>query len=110
MKSLTLREAAEFLKLHPEELRRRAKAGLIPGAKTGKCWVFLDVDLAEHLRSLYPSARQALRVTPGKEVSECHSTNADRCGGFVSPPRAASLLDSLLKQKTGKPRRSSTTR
>ena len=109
LKTLTLEEAAAFLKLHPEEVRRRAKCGALPGAKTGKRWVFLDADLAEYVRSLYAQPRQALRVAPGKEI-ECHSTNADRCGGFVSPPRAASLLDSLLKQKTSKPRRNSTTR
>jgi len=58
MRSLTLVEAADFLKLHPEELRRRAKAGLVPGANAGKCWVsrvFLDVDLADYLRSQYAS-------------------------------------------------------
>ena len=37
MKTLTLVEAADFLKLHPEELRRRAKSGRVPGAKAGKC-------------------------------------------------------------------------
>jgi len=31
MKTLNLDEAAQFLKLHPEEVRRRAKAGIIPG-------------------------------------------------------------------------------
>ena len=56
MKSLTLREAADFLKMHPEELRRRTRLGLIPGAKVGKCWVFLDVDLADYLRSNYASS------------------------------------------------------
>jgi hypothetical protein len=35
MKTLTLLEAARFLKMHPEELRRRAKLGLVPGAKVG---------------------------------------------------------------------------
>src|SRR5688500_3159089 len=109
MKTLTLLEAARFLKMHPEELRRRARLGLIPGAKVGKCWVFLDLDLAGHIRSLYAPRWQALRVTVGKEANECHSTNAAKCGGFVSPRRAASLLDNLLKRKTGRPRGSSTT-
>ena len=35
MVTLGLKEAAAFLRCHPEELRRRAKAGLIPGAKVG---------------------------------------------------------------------------
>lgn len=33
MRTLVLREAAAFLKIHPEELRRRAKLGQIPGAR-----------------------------------------------------------------------------
>ena len=109
MKTLTLNEAAAFLKLHPEELRRRAKAGLVPGAKAGKCWVFLDVDLADYLRSLYAAPRQALRVTWRKEVTECHSANARERGGSISPLQAASALDALLAQPTGPRRRSSTT-
>lgn len=53
MKTLDLLEAAEYLRLHPDTLQRRAAAGEIPGAKPGKRWVFLDVDLAEWLRSHY---------------------------------------------------------
>jgi hypothetical protein len=62
MKTLNLREAAEFLHMHPEEVRTRAKRGLIPGAKIGRRWVFIDVDLADFVRSLYPARRQALPV------------------------------------------------
>ena len=52
MGSLGLREAAGFLRMHPSTLQARAKAGEIPGAKVGKCWVFLEVDLAEYVRSI----------------------------------------------------------
>jgi Helix-turn-helix domain len=62
MKTLNLPEAAAFLHMHPEELRVRAKRGIIPGAKIGRCWVFIDVDLAEFIRSQYPVKRQALPV------------------------------------------------
>jgi hypothetical protein len=41
MNTLNLTEAAAFLKMHPEELRSRAKQGLVPGAKIGRRWVFL---------------------------------------------------------------------
>ena len=41
MKTLDLKQAAAFLHMHPEELRSRAKRGLIPGAKVGRKWVFL---------------------------------------------------------------------
>ena len=48
MLTLSLIEAARFLKMHAEEVRRRAKAGILPGAKAGKCWVFIDDDLADY--------------------------------------------------------------
>ena len=54
VKSLDLDEAAAFLHMHPEEVRSRTKRGLIPGAKAGRRWVFLEIDLADFLRSLYP--------------------------------------------------------
>jgi hypothetical protein len=38
--------------MHPKEVRARAKRALIPGAKTGRRWVFLEADLAECVRSL----------------------------------------------------------
>jgi Helix-turn-helix domain len=41
MNTLNLKQAAAFLHIHPEELRSRAKRGLIPGAKVGRRWVFL---------------------------------------------------------------------
>ena len=76
MRTLSLPEAANFLKMHPEELRRRAKAGFIPGAKAGRAWVFIDIDLAEWLRSLYAAPRQALQVALRKELEPCHFLNA----------------------------------
>ena len=35
MRKLSLSEAAAVLRMHPEEIRRRAKCGAIPGAKPG---------------------------------------------------------------------------
>ncbi|MHB0981926.1 MAG: helix-turn-helix domain-containing protein [Thiobacillus sp.] len=73
MKTLDLQEAAELLHLHPVTLRDKARLGEIPGAKIGKAWVFVDVDLIDHIRAQYP-----LRVMQGdgQEQSICHSTNA----------------------------------
>ena len=85
MKTLTLPEAAAFLQMNPESLRQRVKAGAIPGAKPGKCWVFVEEDLVAYLRSLYAANRQAVRVTE-KEVKSCHSTAEVRTasGGCAS--------------------------
>src|SRR4051794_28149876 len=95
MKSLGLQDAATFLRCHPEELRRRAKAGLIPGAKVGRAWVFLEDDLAAYLRSLYPQPRQALQVTLRKEM-ECHFANAAVSGGSTSVPPTENEYGALL--------------
>src|SRR5579864_5826923 len=96
MKTLTLTEAAAFLKMHPEALRGRAKRGLIPGARAGRRWVFLDVDLAEYVRSLYPLQRQALRATTEKEVI-CHYADAAVSGGSTSLLPMGSEYAELLK-------------
>jgi hypothetical protein len=107
MKSLGLHEAAAFLRMHPEEVRRRARLGLVPAAKPGKRWVFIEADLADYLRSLYSPSRQALRVTPGKE-NECHFVNAETRGGLISPRQAARELENRLKRRVERPRRNTT--
>ena len=58
-RTFDLQQAAEFLQLSKEELRRRAKRGTVQGAKPGKCWAFLEEDLVAYFRSLYPESRQA---------------------------------------------------
>lgn len=52
---MDIKNAAEALGIHPCTLQERAKAGLIPGAKIGKEWRFLEVDLVEYMRAQYPS-------------------------------------------------------
>lgn len=91
MKTLNLREAAAFLHMHPEELRARAKRGLIPGAKIGRRWVFIEIDLAEFVRSLYPVRRQAL------PVRNSALEGAYRAGEPSSSLRTMNEYDNLLK-------------
>jgi hypothetical protein len=64
---LNLTQAANFLQMNPESLRRKAKTGQIPGAKIGRSWLFYESDLVAHLRSLY-SVPRALQ---GKEKIPC---------------------------------------
>ena len=109
MNTLDLQQAAAFLRMHPEEVRRRARTGQLPGAKAGKRWVFLEEDLAAYLRSLYARPRQALRVTLRKEVRNCHFASEVTRGGLISPRRAASELENLLGQRIERPRRNTTT-
>jgi excisionase family DNA binding protein len=58
MITLDLNEAAALLKIHPQTVLERARSGNIPAAKPGKCWVFIEEDLLEWLRSKYTSIRQ----------------------------------------------------
>ena len=70
MNTLTLQEAADFLKIHPVTLGDKARAGEILGAKIGKCWVFIDVDLIDYIRAQYKRRDlQGEKV----EVIQCHS-------------------------------------
>jgi hypothetical protein len=108
MNTLDLRQAAAILRLSPEELRRRAKAGAIPGAKVGRAWVFLQDDLVDYLRSLYSRPRQALQVAPRKET-ECHFVNAAAPIGSTFAPRQGSEYADLLGLPTKPSRKSSTT-
>jgi excisionase family DNA binding protein len=112
MKTLTLEEAAALLKLHPEELRRRAKAGRIPAAKIGKRWVLVEEDLVNHIRSQYALRQwQALESDQPKGENRCRFSNAKEAavGGWISRRRAVRALDAVLKRRTDPPRRSSTT-
>ena len=98
MKTLDLLEAAAFLRLHPETLRRMAVAGEVPSARPGKCWVFLDVDLADWLRGLYDkAARAAEGETP------CSTADQDPVfGGCASPPQTAKRYAAALAPRTRK--------
>ena len=82
MATLTLQQAAALLKVHPVTLQDKARAGEIPGAKIGRAWVFVEIDLLEYIRSQY--RRRALQGD--SEKNECHSTNArtHRIGGSSS--------------------------
>ncbi|MDP2677331.1 MAG: helix-turn-helix domain-containing protein [Rhodoferax sp.] len=83
METLTIEEAAEFLKIHPVTLSEKAALGEIPGARIGKRWVFIKVDLIDFIRSQY--RRQAMQGEP-MEITICHSTKekTPRFGGSRS--------------------------
>jgi excisionase family DNA binding protein len=100
MDTLTLQEAAALLKIHPVTLLGLAKAGTVPGAKIGKCWVFVKVDLIDFIRSQYP--RRALQGEHERNTS-CHSTNAKTplIGGSNSRP----AVDRQYSEALGLPTR-----
>ena len=53
MKTLNIDEAAEFLGAHKETVRRLVVTGIIPGAKIGRGWIFIEQDLVTHMRNKY---------------------------------------------------------
>ena len=83
IETLNLEEAATFLKIHTVTLSVKAASGEIQGAKIGKRWVFLKVDLIEHIRAQYQ-----LRALQGeRKETLCHSINVRTrpLGGLKSP-------------------------
>ena len=79
MKSIGLHEAAAFLRMHPEEVRRRARLGLLPGAKPGKRWVFIEADLADYLRKLLGKHLRRVFVGPdGGQIDTWHTYPAQQ--------------------------------
>ncbi len=50
MRTFDLEQAADFLKINYSTASRLASAGILPGAKIGSSWVFLEQELAEWLR------------------------------------------------------------
>lgn len=108
MNTLDLHQAAAFLYMHPEEVRRRAKLGLLPGAKPGKSWIFIEEDFVEYVRSHYAVRRQPLQVTPRKDASN-HSTIAALRDGSISRGQEESPLDILLREKLGSKSKNRTT-
>ena len=109
MRTLDLREAAQFLRMSPAVLRGKARQGLVKAAKPGKCWVFLDDDLAVYLGQLYAGRRQAPLSGSNEEKSLWGYQDAVMSGGSNSPRRTANEYASLLGLATSSKRRSTST-
>ena len=66
--TLGLREAAQLLRTSESHLARKTRAGLVPGAKIGRRWVFVRADLIELIREQArgraPSAIDARSLRP----------------------------------------------
>jgi excisionase family DNA binding protein len=102
VQTLDIKEAAAFLKMHPVTLQCKAKSGEIPGAKPGKCWVFIKEDLAEYIRSQYTTHGKRIALLIGEP--QC-SYNVKKSGITNSPSvekQYTELLAPLTKQKPKK--------
>lgn len=103
-----LHEAAQFLRMSPEVLRRKAKSGKIPAAKPGKRWVFLRDDLVDYVHSLQNSYGQVPR-SDWKEDYLCHLENAAKRGGSILQRPMGSEYANLLGLETRPKHRNITT-
>ncbi|MBK1699779.1 hypothetical protein CKO22_02285 [Thiococcus pfennigii] len=105
MKTLDLNQAAAFLRMHAESVRRLAQSGAIPSAKPGKAWVFIDEDLAAWLRSQYARGARAAEPAEDRRQTCSIADTTAAAGGCDSPRRTAAKYDSLLARPTRKPPR-----
>ncbi|MBL4573119.1 MAG: helix-turn-helix domain-containing protein [Gammaproteobacteria bacterium] len=97
--TLTLNQAADFLKLHWQTLRSKAKCGEVPAAKLGRRWVFLREDLVSYLRSNYSTGRPRSQVQQSVGDSLCCTNDPIRVsGGARSKHRMESEYNNLLKR------------
>lgn len=70
-RTLNAVEAAQLLHIHPQTLKSRARAGLIPGCRVGKAWVFVESLLIEYLVA---QSLSRVSVAGTQEKPECRST------------------------------------
>jgi excisionase family DNA binding protein len=95
--TLTLEEAASFLKMSSECLRRKVKAGDIPGRKTGKKWVFLEDRLVEWLSNTDLAVKPVNFISDEKvRNSKCRSINVKTSGGYNLRPQRGKGYKDLL--------------
>ena len=112
METLLLQEAAAFLHMNAEVLRRKAKLGEIPGRRAGRKWVFVKEHLADFISGRYSGPERKPQVVDGtttREVKLCHYRKEAIRGGFDSLRQTDEEYSSLLGLRTSKPRKNSTT-
>lgn len=80
----TAAEAADYLRVHPETIRRAARAGQLPASHIGNRLLFAQVDLDAFVHAQRPAtngARKARKATPTKRVRSLEA--------IPTPPRKA---------------------
>lgn len=103
---LTTEQAAALLHCAPRAIQRKAKAGILPGRKVGKGYVFVQDHLIEWISRRYDTQPQ-----PPNETPAWPSTNATapRTGKSASLIPADAEYNAALGLTTNAPRKSSTT-
>ncbi len=96
MQSIDLNEAADFLKMNAEVLRRKAKAGKVPGSKPGKHWVFIKEHLADFVSGRDNSHGRLLRVIDGGKPCQSLNEQTVKTGSFKLPYQTVSEYNKVL--------------
>jgi hypothetical protein len=99
MQTFNLQMAAEFLKIHPVTLQSKAKSGEIPGAKIGKCWVFIDDDLAKYIRSQYTESGKRIASLHGETTCSLSETKSGITNLQLVEKQYTDLLAPQTKRK-----------
>ena len=87
-----LEQAADYLCLHPETVRCRAKAGIIPASKPGRRWVFLQHELETYLKQ----CRSTAGGTSGGSTSSIEaSVYASRARQIIETSHSAFTIRSV---------------
>ncbi|CAK0776919.1 Helix-turn-helix domain-containing protein [Gammaproteobacteria bacterium] len=107
MKTLSLDEAAAFLKSHPTTIRRMVSSGRIPCYRPfSRRLVFLEEDLVEWLKS---GQNSGARRAPSTGGGECRYIKEGVSGGCDSPRQTDANYAKVLKLPIGgKPRNTTT--
>ncbi len=99
MQTIGLQEAAKLLRCNVETVRAKAASGEIPAAKTGRAWVFIEVDLLAWLRAQYNQGEK-----------KCHYTKTKKAhSGSLTSFQTEKELDEALGLPTKKTRKESMT-
>jgi excisionase family DNA binding protein len=98
---LTLRGAAALLKVHPNTVRAHAVRGLLPAAKVGRDWRFLEADLVAWIRGRYSKSAR-VQLSADQKEAIWHSGNVQEFITSSSQALTERSLDALLERPTGK--------
>ncbi|MFO2970995.1 helix-turn-helix domain-containing protein [Legionella pneumophila serogroup 10] len=94
MKTLTIEQAAQCLRVHKETIRRMAFNGEVPAVKIGRSWVFIEEDLAAFIRSKYACVVTSQGAVQ-RSKQKWRSTSEIILGGLASPIKEKEYKEAL---------------
>jgi excisionase family DNA binding protein len=108
MAVMSLQQAARFLGLHPNSVRKHARSGSLPAAKNGRDWRFIEDDLVAWMPERY-SGRAWVQLSADHKEAAWHSGTVQENITSNSQRLTERSLDALLERPTGKRRKNITT-